>query len=589
MKRKRLVPAIAAGAAFVMVLSACGGSSDDGDGGGGGETTNTPAFNAGVGKLFNPSDAKGGIIKMADNGEPDSLDPADTYYGYMWDFARLYGRSLVMFKPVAGKGSEELVPDLAEDLGEVSDEGKTWTYKIRKGIKYEDGTEVKAADVKYGVLRTLDREAFPNGPEYFKQFLNLPEGYQGPYKSKGVDTDGAIETPDDTTIVFHLKTAFAGFDYMAMLPQTFPVPEAKDTGVDYRDHVVSSGPYKFDQVEQGKRFTLVRNDQWSADSDPNRKALPDGFDVQLNLEQSEIDNQLMSGDLHVHLTGTGVASAAQSQILGDETLKESADNPSIARLWYTSINGNVAPFDNKDCRIAVQYAVDRTSYQRAMGGEIAGGDIATHLLPPVIAGAEDINLYPAGSDNKGDVDKAKEHLEKCGQPDGFEMNVAYRNERDAEKAVAESLQQSLGRVGIKLTLKGYAQGDYFSQYVGLPSFAKSNNLGLVVNGWGADWNDGFGFLSQIVDSRVIRETGGSSNISVRSPKVDQMLDDAVAELDDAKREKAYSDIDKEVMNESFILPGVFGKSLIYRGKGLTNVFINDQFGYYDYTALGLEQ
>ena len=195
----------------------------------------------------------------------------------MWDFARLYGRSLVMFKPAPGKASEELVPDLAEDLGEPSDEGKTWTYKIRKGIKYEDGTEVKAADVKYGVLRTLDREAFPNGPEYFKQFLALPEGYAGPYKSKGVDTSSAIETPDDYTVVFHLKTPFAGFDYLAMLPQTFPVPEAKDTGVNYRDHVISTGPYKFDKVEQGKQFTLVRNDQWDAKTDENRPALPDGY------------------------------------------------------------------------------------------------------------------------------------------------------------------------------------------------------------------------------------------------------------------------------------------------------------------------
>lgn len=570
-----------------MVLTACGGS-DDGDGNGGGGT-NEPAFDAANGQVFNESDAKGGIIKLANEGDWDSLDPADTYYGYSWDFARLYSRSLVMFNPVPGEGSSELIPDLAEDLGEPSDDGKTWTYKIRKGVKYEDGTEVKAQDVKYGVLRTLDREAFPNGPEYFKQFLNLPESYLGPYKSKGVDTNAAIETPDDYTVVFHLNQPFAGFDYFAMLVQTVPVPEAKDTGVKYRDHVISSGPYKFDTVEPGKRFNLVRNDQWDPKTDDIRKALPDGYEVTLNMPQADIDNQLMSGDLHVHVTGTGVGAAAQSQILEDESLKANADNPTIARLWYTSINSNVAPFDNVDCRKAVQYATDRTSYQRAMGGEIAGGDIATNLLPPAIPGYEQFDLYPAGENNKGDLDKAKDHLTKCGKPDGFTMNVAYRNERDQEKAVAQSLQQSLDRVGIKLTLKGYAQGDYFSQFVGLPSFAKDNGLGLVVNGWGADWNDGFGFLSQIVDSRVIRETGGSSNVSVRSPEVDQMLDEALGELDDGKREKLWAQIDRKVMEESFILPGVVAKSLLYRGDGLTNVFINDQFGYYDYLMMGVEQ
>ncbi len=118
---------------------------------------------------------------------------------------------------------------------------------------------------------------------------------------------------------------------------------------------------------------------------------------------------------------------------------------------------------------------------------------------------------------------------------------------------------------------------------------KANKLGLVTNGWGADWNDGFGFLSQIVDSRVIRETGGSSNISVRIPEVDKMLDEALVELDEGKRNKIYADIDKKVMDEAVILPGVIAKVLLYRGQGLTNVFVNEQYGYYDYIAMGLDQ
>ncbi len=153
-----------------------------------------------------------------------------------------------MFKPAPGTESNELVPDLAEGPGTTDDGGKTWTYKIRKGVKYEDGTEVKAKDVKYAVLRSIDKETFPNGPAYFEGFLNLPAGYKGPYKSKGVNTDSAIKTPDDYTIVFHLKQPFGGFDYLAALPQTAPVPEAKDTGAKYREHVISTGPYMFDVV-----------------------------------------------------------------------------------------------------------------------------------------------------------------------------------------------------------------------------------------------------------------------------------------------------------------------------------------------------
>jgi peptide/nickel transport system substrate-binding protein len=585
MKRKRLITATAMGVVVALALSACGGGEGDGDGDG---QNTEPAFNAAVGKIYNPSDQKGGIIKMANNGDWDSLDPGETYYGYSWDFLRLYGRALVMYKIAPGDASAELVPDLAESLGEASDNAKTWTYKIRKGVKYEDGTEVTAHDVKHAVLRSTDKETFPNGPAYWEGLLNLPEGYKGPYKTPDMNTDQAIEVTDDHTIVFKLKSPFSGMDYLAQLPQTVPVPADKDEGAKYREHVLATGPYMFDTNELGKRFTLKRNPEWSKETDPNRNPLPDGFEVALNVNQDDIDNQLLSGDLHVHVTGTGLGSAAQGRVLSDESLKAEADNPYLVRLWYTSVNPLVAPLDNIDCRKAVMYATDRTGYQRAQGGDIAGGDIATHMLPPQIPGSEDFDLYPAGEDNKGDLEKAKQHLEACGQPDGFATNIAYRNERPQEKAVAEALQQSLKRVGIELTLKGFPQGDYFSQYAGRPPYAQQNKLGLVVNGWGADWNDGFGFLSQIVDSRVIRETGGSSNISVRIPEVDKMLDEAIAETDRGKREQLWGQIDKRVMEEAVIFPGVYAKSLLVRGQGLTNVFVNEAFGMYDYLAMGLE-
>ncbi|MGH3863485.1 ABC transporter substrate-binding protein [Actinokineospora sp.] len=587
MNNKRLVTAVAAGAVVVMGLSACGGNGTDGKNGGGGGTK-TPAFNAALTETFNPSDKKGGIVKIANAGTWDSLDPGETYYGYSWNFLRLYGRSLLMFKPAPGGASNELVPDLAESLGTPSEGGKTWTYKLREGIKYEDGTPVTSKDVKHAVLRSTDKETFPNGPAYFEGYLNLPEGYKGPYKTKDMDTNSAIETPDDRTIVFHLKQAFGGFDYFAHLPQTVPVPEAKDTGAKYREHVISTGPYKFDKNEIDKQFNLVRNAEWKPESDPNRKALPDGYEVTMNVNADDIDNRVISGDIHIDITGTGVQPASLSRVLSDPAIKANADNPTIARLWYTSVNPTVAPLDNKECRKAVLYAVDRTGYQTAYGGSFSGGEIASTLMPSQIPGAEKFDLYPAGPDNKGDVAKAKEALTACGQPNGFETNIAYRSERPKEKAAAESMQQALARVGIKLTLRPFPQGDYFSQFAGNPPYVVANKLGLALNGWGADWNDGFGFLSQIVDSRVIRETGGSSNTSVRIPEVDKMLDEAIGETDTAKREKMWGAIDKRVMEEAVILPGVHSKSLILRGKGLTNVFVSDAYGMYDYLAMGLE-
>ena len=476
----------AAGAALALSLSACA----SGGGGTKAEPSANPGgkaeFNAAMGKVFNPSEKKGGIIKFADEAAPDTLDPGETYYGYSWDFLRVYGRSLVMFKPAPGKASEELVPDLAESLGVPSDGGKTWTYKLRKGVKFEDGVEVKAADVKYAVLRSTDKATFPNGPAYFEAMLAMPAGYKGPYKSKGMNTDSAITTPDDYTIVFHLKAPFAGFDYLAQLSQTIPVPEAKDTGAKYKEHVVSSGPYMFASYAADKSYTLKRNPHWDQATDPNRKALPEGYDVQLNVNAEDIDNRLISGDVDVAIAGTGLTAASQSKVLSNPELKARTDNPTVARLWYTSINPTVEPLDNIDCRKAIQYAMDRTSYQTAYGGAFSGGELATTIMPPMIPGYQKFDLYPAGADNKGDVAKAKEALTKCGQPNGFATNIAYRNERPKEKATAEAFQQALEKVGIKLTLKGYAKADYFSSYAGNPPYVKANNIGLALNGWGAD-------------------------------------------------------------------------------------------------------
>jgi peptide/nickel transport system substrate-binding protein len=579
----------AVGVSAVLLVAACGGGGGASSQQGTGNQGAQPEFNAASTSVVNPSDKKGGTLKVANPGDWDTLDPGETYYAWAWNFARLYGRSLMMFKAAPGKEGNQLVPDLAEAPGQGSSDAKTWTYKLRQGVKFEDGTEVTSADVKYAVLRSTDKQTFPNGPAYWEAILDLPDGYKGPYKSPNANTDSAIETPDKYTIVFHTNKPFAAFDYLAQQPDTMPVPKDKDTGAKYRNSVVSSGPYKFADLQPGKSFNLVRNDQWDPATDPNRKALPDRIEVALNVNPDDVDNRIISGDLDFDVAALGVQPAAQSRVLQDPTLKANADNPLGARLQYTSINPTVPPLDNIGCRKAIMYAMDHTGYQTAYGGPFAGGDLATTLLPPNIPGHVDFDLYPSGPDHKGDLDAAKKSLEACGQPNGFETNIAYRPERPKEKATAEAFQQALSRVGIQLTLRPYPQGDYFAQYCGLPPFVVKNKLGLCLNSWGSDWPDGFGFLSQIVDSRVIRETGGSSNTSVRIPEVDQMLDKALTELNTEKRNQMWGEIDKRVMEEAVIYPGVYAKTLLVRSKNATNIMVTDAFGEYDYLGMGAQK
>jgi len=587
MRRKTAAAAIAAGMVIALGLTACG-SNKPATNNSGGATNAAPAYNAGIGHVFNPSTKKGGTLRFANSQDFDSLDPGDMYYGYAWDFVRLYGRALTMFAPKPGADGTKLVGDLAEGLGQSSADAKTWTYKLKAGAKFEDGTPITSKDVKYAVERSLDKNTFPNGPTYFNDFLDL-QGYTSPYQDSDPAKLGlkAIETPDDRTIIFHLAKPFGGFDYFAMLPSTVPVPQKADTGTKYKEHPVSSGPYKFETNNLGKNFSLVRNTSWDPASDPNRAALPDRIELALNTDAQDLDKRLLSGNLDVGVEGTGVQAVAQGQVLSDANLKKNADLASIARLWFSVLNPDVAPLDNIHCRKAILYAADHQGYQRAYGGQ-TGGDIATNLMPPQLPGAKKFDLYNFGSKPNGDVDMAKKELQECGQPNGFAINVAFR-ERPKEKATAESLQQSLAKVGINLTLKQYPAGDYAKLYAGKPDFAKQNKLGIIIYGWGADWTDGFGFLQQIVDSRVIRAGGGNTNMGIKIPAVDALIDKALETTDTNARNAIWSQIDQAVMENASALPGLWAKALLYRPPNLTNVYVNEGLGgYYDFAWMGVK-
>ena len=577
---------VAATAAVALGLAACsGGSSTSSSSSSSGGGSATPVKDAGIGKVFNASTQKGGTLRFGITEDWDSVDTGDTYYGLSWNLLRNYARTLTVFKSTP-EGAV-LVPDLATSLGTPSDNAKTWTYTLRDGLKFQDGTPITSKDVKYAVARQLDKDTFPNGPTYFNDLLaNVPAGYSV-YKTKDQGASlTSIETPNDKTIVFHLKQAFAGFDYLAQLPATAPVPAAKDTGSKYKETYISSGPYKFQTYEAKKRYVLVRNDQYDPATDPDsgRLALPDELTVDLGVNAADLDQRLQAGDIDVDLAGTGVQAQTQTQILANPALLAKTDDASAARTWFTVLPDNVPPMDNIDCRKAVVYAYSPSGYQRAYGGA-TGGDIATSLLPPMIPGHVAYDPFQLLQNPDGNVAMAKQELAKCGKPDGFSTNMAFRADRPKEKAMAESVQQALAKVGIKVALKGYPSGDYFKLYAGKPDFVKANNLGILAYGWGADWPDGYGFLDQIVDSRTIRPAG-NTNLGIKIPAVDQMIDKALLTTDAAARDKIWGDIDKAVVDNASVLPGIWSKGLLFRPAYLTNVFVNPAFGQYDYTTIG---
>lgn len=578
--RRSALAAVAAIGSASLLLSACSKADDNSDKNG----NKSAGANAATKGVVNASTQKGGTVTYEYSDVPDSFDPGNTYYAYMYNLSRLYARPLMTFKPGAGEAGNELVPDLAESAGVPSDGGKTWTYKLRSGLKYQDGTPITSKDVKYAVARSnFARDVLSLGPNYFQQFLEGGDKYKGPYKDKSADGLKSIETPDDNTIVFKLNRAFQEFDYLVATPQTAPVPQAKDKGIDYVKSIVSSGSYQFESYEEGKQAVLVRNKNWDPKTDPLRKQYPDKIVVKLKVNAETIDQDVQAGTA-IDLGGTGVQAATQAKVVNDAALKANTDNTYGGRLVYMAINTQVAPFDKVECRKAVQFAIDKVSVQTAEGGPIRG-DIATTVLPPDIPGYEKADAY-ATAGNKGDAAKAKEQLKACGKS-SITTNISARSDRPQEIDAATAIIASLKKVGINASLKQYPSGKYFTDYAGVPAFDKKQNIGLHMMQWGADWPSGYGFLQQILHGDAIGASGNTNLSYIDDKTINETLEKAIATEDENERNSLYAEIDKRAMEQAVLVPLTYFKVLLYRPANFTNLVSTAAFsGQYDYLNIG---
>jgi len=586
MKRRGFTGLAAIGAVATFALAACGGGGSSSGGGGG---TSSAAFNAAVTGVVNPSNHKGGTISFGLSSTPDSTDPGNTYYAFMWNFTRLYTMPLMTYKSCPGKCGLQVVPDLATAPGVVSNNGLTWTYHIKPNVKFEDGTTVTSQDVKYAIERTFDRTLFPLGPSYYPLLLGgNASTYPGPFKDRSKNLMGltAIATPNATTVVFHLAKPFADFNYVAAIPQSAPVPPNKDTGANYQLHPISTGPYKFQSYQLNKQLTLVPNTFWNPATDPNAKQLASKITVTMNMNANDIDNRLLAGDLSVDMAGSGVQAAARAKILSSPSLKAQADDPVSGFLWFAYLNTVVKPMNNVYCRRAIEYAANKVNQQTAYGGPFAGGAIASTVAPPNVIGYKKFDLYEALTKPQGDVAKAKAELKLCGQPNGFTTGIAYRSDRPKEVAAATALQQALSQVGIKTTLHGYPAGTYYANFAGVPKYVHQHDLGILFGGWAPDWPDGYGFFDFISAGNTIGAAGNTNIEELNDPVVNNDLNKFASVTNASVRNSYTSKIDMQIMKDAGILPEVYAKSLLYRSPKLTNVYVQPYYGMYNYAVLG---
>lgn len=593
-KYRRLAKLSAVAAAGALILAACGGGDDDSGGSGGAASESGHEFNVSTERIVNPSDATGGTLRLGAGSDADSWDPARAYYGWVWNLQRLYARTLMSFAPDPTRSSE-VVPDLATAPGEPNDDFTQFTYTLRDGLKYEDGTPITSQDIKYAIMRAYATDVINGGPTGYLLPL-LDQGaadtgtptYKGPYAEPDsepmVGGQPAIETPDDKTIIFHLTSPYASFDYLMAMGPSSPIPQAKDTGENYGQDPISSGPFKITEYDPDTGITFERNDQWDQATDEVRTPKLDRITIEYITNLDDLDQRLKSGALDARVD-SDIQPTFTTEAFADPNLKKQLDNPTDGSTWYLVVFQDVAPFDNIHCRKAVAYAVDKRAFLLARGGETIGqvtGTMTPEGLPGYDASA---NMYPNGDDFTGDLETAKQELAECGHPDGFTTKMAYVPQGTGQ-AQLTALQQALSRVGITVEPAPGEADTYYQTFIGSPQGVIDNGLGLAVAGWGADFPTTNGFWYSIAHGDAILDQGNSNYASLDDPKVNELIE---SELSSPKEEwdAIGRQVDDAVLEQAVYIPLIQGKSVYWRSPRMTNVYSTDFFGLYDWVNVGV--
>ncbi|WP_171163652.1 ABC transporter substrate-binding protein [Streptomyces sp. I05A-00742] len=574
-KRTSVALAATLAASLALGTAACSGGKDSV--GGGREGGKNPAT-ANLGAAVGGTPHKGGTLTVLSHQDFTHLDPARNWVVSEMNFGtRLLYRTLVTYKAAPGTEGGKLVPDLATDLGTPSNGARTWTFHLKRGVKYEDGSPVTAQDVKYNVERSFSPD-LPGGADYAARYLAGAEGYQGPAQGKHLDS---VRTPDDHTIVFELRKPFAEFPNAAVMPTFAPVPRAKDKGPQYDNRPFSSGPYKIDSFARGKKLVLVRNEHWNPKTDEVRKAYPDKLVVTMGLKANQIDDRMVAA------RGTDASAVPWGALRPESAPKVLTSAEVRKRLLAESQNctdmvqmhTGRAPFDNVKVRQAVQYALDRDSVLTSSGGP-AFNDPSTAYMPAGLFDGKqpDTLRIPA----TGDVAKAKELLKEAGKPDGFSTKMTVSS---GDKGRAEAIQQSLGKAGIKVTIETVDPSAFYAT-IG----DTKNRTDMVYTGWCPDYPSGSTFLPFVFDGRYIKEKGNSGNHSLfRDDATMKRMDEIAAMTDARQAARAWQQLDGEILAKAPAVPVLIRRWPLVLGSNVAGAYGHTVFGgQLDYATVGLK-
>jgi peptide/nickel transport system substrate-binding protein len=553
-------------AGIAMTAAACGGSS------GGGTTPGTQS-----------GGKKGGTLKLLGGGDIDHMDPASSYYQTGYTLLRTITRQLLSYPVSTDKTAAVTpVPDLATDLKDPTDGGKTYTFTIRDGAKWDTSPprQITGADVERGFKRLCNPVQPSGGIGYYVGVIVGMKEFCDPF-AKVAPTAKAIGdyvekgkvsgiTSNGNTVTIKLVQPAGDFVNILAMPFASPMPIEMNAYVpddaQFRTHFISSGPYKITKYVAEKNIELVRNPAWSGSADPLRKAWVDAISIVQGSDEGPIQQQLQAGTVDMSWD-TSVPVANIPSLLAAKDPQ--AEKVGGGRVDYMVIN-TVSPNNNKalgnvKVRQALQYAVNKKAVIQVLGGP----DLFTctdQILSPPITGYKKIDPYPTTADCVGDPAKAKQLLKDAGFPNGITLKYVFRV-KGKNPAIAATMQAELKKSGITLKLQQVPNADFYTKHLSHVDAIKSGDWDIAVPGWSPDWagNAARSFFVPLLDGRLFAESTTNYG-DYNNPEVNKLIDQALAAPSAAKAGDIWAQVDKRTMDDAPWVPISYGTAVRYHAK-----------------------
>ncbi len=401
-----------------------------------------------------------------------TLDPAIGYDWQNWSMIKSLFDGLMDYKP----GTTELVKDLAEEYS-ISEDGTVYTFTLRKGVKFHNGRELKASDVKYSLERTVNPKTQSPGAGFFNAIV----GYDDMAASKDQHLSGVVVV-DDYTVKITLKQPNATFLHVMAINFASIVPkeEVEKWGADFGKHPVGTGAYSLAEWKLGQQIVFKKNPSYY------RVGLPHIDTITFEVGQDPMVALLRLQKGEVDIAGDGVPPAKFLEFKNDPKYKNLMVTGDQLHTGYVTLKTTLPPFDNLKVRQAVNMAINKDRIVRIINGRAVP---ANQPLPPAMPGYD-----KAYQGYAYDVEAAKKLLAEAGHPNGFNTELYVMN-TDPQPRIAQSIQQDLAKVGIRAQIKSLAQANVIA------AGSAKDQAPMVWSGgmaWIADFPDPSNFYGPIL-------------------------------------------------------------------------------------------